>query len=164
MRRLHPLVLIASGLLTGCGTWTHEVSPPSTRSADLTTCAETTLSADRPAKLTPLDRTLVPYGDGLLGVETTFGDENRTVRVISGGYFDDIFEAYDQLDEIGVVDIQGTEATLLASSLLGVPIRALVWRIDLTAPCDARAVIATGLSDSEFSEFVTDLEVTDHSK
>lgn len=117
-----------------------------TRPAYKQTCAEATLVSD----LDALDRRLVPYGPTLLGVDAVWGDDERRFRVISGGYLDDVFEAYDELEEIGRTEIRGSEATLLASSLLGEPVRAAVWYEKEETPCDVHAVIATGLDDEEF--------------
>lgn len=146
-----PVLLTVSGLavlvaLSACGAPPSGETLPESRTAQKTTCPEVTLASD----LAPLDRKLVPYSADLLGVETTFGDGDKRVRLISGGYLDDAFEPYDDMTEFGSMTIRNSEALLLSSSLLGKPVWAAVWREAVDPPCDAHAIIATGLSDQEF--------------
>ncbi len=147
-RSLGPLLLVVLVVLLGCSSVDEARPSPATRPAHKSTCAEAKLESGLPSK----DRLLVPYGPTLLGVETTWGGEGQEVTIISGGYLDDVFEAYDDLEQIGTMKLRGTEATLFSSSLLEEPIRAAVWREDLEPPCDAHAIIAIGLNDQEFAE------------
>ena len=148
MKRLAFGLGVLTFALLGCsngfsGTPTTTSSRPSAKD----TCAETTLVSE----LEAIDRILMPYGETLLGVETTWGDETRQLQIISGGYLDDVFEAYDDLAEVGEADVRGARATVFATSFLGRPVRAAVWReAEESPPCDAHAVIATGLSAEEF--------------
>ena len=130
----------------GCGRADGQES--SQRPAAKDTCAEAVLDTARPA----LDRRLVNFSPTLLGVETLYGNDVARVRVVSGGYLDDVLEAYDDLVPVGTAVIRDTEAELLATDLLGVPVRVAVWRESgETPPCDAHALIATGLTDSQFA-------------
>lgn len=138
----------------GSGATTAYRPVPPARPVEKSTCPEVVLTSD----LQALDRKLVPYGQDLLGVETTFGAEGKRVRLISGGYLDDVFEAYDDMTEVGSMMIRDSQAQLLSSSLLGVPVRAAVWRESVDPPCDAHAIIAIGLSDEEFQEQVNALQ------
>lgn len=160
MRRRHRAlrfhVLAAGMMLAACSTQTldESISPPSTRPATKTTCPEATLTSG----LEPLDRVLVPYSNTLLGVETVWGTSNQRIRVISGGYLDDVLEAYDNLAETGRTRIRNSEATVLETKLLEVPVQVAVWRENEDPPCDTHAVIATGLSAEEFNRQLTFVE------
>jgi hypothetical protein len=105
------------------------------------------------------DRELPRFSRDLLGVQTTFeGRSGRSLDIISGGYADDVAEAYDDLSEAGVVGIRGIPATLYAGTFLNVPVRMAVWRLpDVEAPCDVHAVIGTGVTETEFREVLAGL-------
>ena len=144
----HTSALAAVAVLGACGSLgVDQAAPtPPTRPAAKSTCPEATLTSE----MEPIDRVLVPYSDTLLGVETVWGTEDKRIRLVSGGYLDDVLEAYDDLEESGRTELRDSEATLLRSSLMDVPVRVAVWREDVEAPCDTHALIAIGLSDEEF--------------
>jgi hypothetical protein len=146
---------LASSIIACSPPTAQQATTSSTRPAHKDTCAEVTLQTDLPL----LDRVLVPYSQTLLGVEAVWGEEGRRVRVVSGGYLDDVLEAYDDLEEIGEREIDGERATLLASSLLGQQVRAAVWRDAQQPPCDAHVVITTGFDDLEFLDLLSSLEL-----
>lgn len=126
---------------------------PSTRPADKATCNEVTLVSEYP----PLDRRLVPYSSTLLGVETEWGHQSKHVLVVSGGYLDDVFEPYDDLDLYSTAEVGGYDADLLSTVLLNRTVFAAVWRTAEISPCDAKAIIATGLDQAEFESLLGDL-------
>ena len=68
-----------------------------------------------------------------------------------------MFEAYDDMEEVGSQEIRGVEARLFRSSLMEQPVRAAIWREPLPSPCDAHAVIAVGLTDAEFDRVLAGL-------
>jgi hypothetical protein len=116
------------------------------RPAEKRICAEAVPDSD----LEALDRELVPYGPDVLGVESTWGDGTGRLVVYSGGFFDDIFEAYDDLEPYGTAEVRGQSATLLSASFLGDEVWAATWREDDETPCDAHAVLTVGMAEAEF--------------
>lgn len=128
-------------------------STPPTRPADKDTCVEIGLDSEYP----PLDRRLVPYSSTLLGVETEWGDGSKHILIVSGGYLDDIFEPYDDLDSYATIDVGGYEADLLNTVLLNRTVHAAVWRTTEVSPCDAKAVVTTGLDRPEFERLLNSL-------
>lgn len=155
MRLVIAVVAFVAVVAASCSADQEARPIPEQRPADKATCSEALLGSDI---LPPLDRTLVPYGPQLLGVETTYGDADRRVRIISGGYLDDVFEAYDDMVEIDSAIVRDTEAIVLESELLGDPVFAAVWREDTEAPCDAHAIITTGLSEAVFEELLASIQ------
>lgn len=79
-------------------------------------------------------------------------------RLVSGGYLDDVLEAYDDLEPIGALTVRGSNATLLAGDFLDQPAHAAYWREAAPAPCDAHAVLARGLSSAEFQQVLKGVE------
>lgn len=140
-------LLLAGGLIASCSPTYSGAEVRTTRPVSKTTCPEATLTSG----LQPLDRTLVPLGPQLLGVETTFGDDRWTLRIISGGYLDDILEAYDDLTQVGSADVRGTSATLLTTTFLRDPVQVAVWHEDTDPPCDTHAIVAVGMTRGEFA-------------
>lgn len=126
---------------------------PATRSAEKATCDEVTLDSEYP----PLDRRLVPYSSTLLGVETEWGHDSKHILVVSGGYLDDIFEPYDDLELYTTADVGGFDAELLNTVLLNRTVFAAVWRTAESSPCDAKAIVATGLDEPEFERLLGDI-------
>lgn len=116
------------------------------RPVDKRVCAE----ASPESGLEALDRELVPYGPDVLGIESTWGDGSNRLTIYSGGYFDDIFEAYDDLEPVGAAEVRGEEATVYEASFLGDPVWAATWREDGDIPCDAHAVISIGMDEAAF--------------
>ncbi len=108
--------------------------------------------------LEPLDRRLVPFSQTLLGVETVWGAETKRVRLVSGGYLDDVLEAYDDLESWDERRVRDSDATLLRSMLLDDLVLVAVWREGVEPPCDAHALIATGLTEVEFEEQLESIE------
>ena len=156
MTRWLPAVMAIAALL-GCGRSTDN-SGAATRSTSKATCAEARLM-NLPDGVEQLDRELVPLGPELLSVVTTFGGEGVAITVVSGGFFDDILEAFDDLLVTGSVRVRDEEATVLVGSLLDEPVGAAMWReADQAPPCDAHAVVSLGLEAGEFQDLLTGVE------
>lgn len=150
-------------LCTGCGLARTEPARragEAMRPGSKETCSEATLTA-LPADVWPSDRELVPLRTDLLGVEATYSDETeeRVVVLVSGGYLDDVLEAYDDLAPMGGVAVRGSNATVLAGEFLGQPAHASYWREGgIDAPCDVHAVLSRGLTSQEFQQVLAGLE------
>lgn len=110
-----------------------------------------------PSDLRLVDRRLVPYGPTLSGIEATYGGApGRSIRLTSGGYLDEATESYDDLSSSGTLD-QGRDLSVqtLAGTFRGRPVHAALWREPATrVPCDARAIVAVGLTAEEFEAVV----------
>lgn len=126
MRRSGVLVVtfVAGSVLLGsCDPIRTESQTPPTaasRPVEKTTCAEATFS-ELPAGWELSDCRLVPYGPALLGVEAKFecpGDGEGRAILISGGYLDDVLEAYDDLTFDRWREVSGNRAMTFAGSLM----------------------------------------------
>lgn len=119
-----------------------------TRAAAKSTCPEAVLNTEIPQ----LDRELIPFSPTMLGVETKYGEGDKLVRVVSGGYLDDLFEAFDDLELSGTAVIRDSTAELLATDFLGSQVFVAVWTEEsLPSPCGPHALISLGYTESEFA-------------
>lgn len=108
-------------------------------------------------------RDLVPFSADLLGVEATYRDPtgDRVVRLLSGGYLDDLTESYDDLHVTGEHVVAGTSTPVLAGSLLSQSVRLVAWRDGVSQPpCDLHAVVASNLSSIDFATVLDDTMMT----
>ena len=140
-------MVVGACLLAACGSQDDaQVVTRGARPAEKRICPE----AVPYSTVEALDRELVPYGPDVLGVESTWGGDSSRLVVYSGGYFDDIFEAYDDLEPYGTAEVRGLPATLLSASFLGDEVWAATWREDAEIPCDAHAVLTVGMTEADF--------------
>lgn len=92
-----------------------------------------------------VDRVLVPLAPQVLGSEQSFEFDDSRITLISGGYFDDITEPFDDLVVDDHFDIRGTTADVLRGQYLNDAITVVLWRESSTpVPCDAHAAIVAG--------------------
>lgn len=133
--------------------------PATPRSGLKTTCPEATVTP--PPGLVLADRELVPFSRTLLGVHTTYeAAGGGRLEVLSGGYVDDLTEDYDDLRVVATRPVDGQSTAVLQGSLLATTARLVVWRRPGTAaPCDVHAVVATDLSDADFTAAVDSVAV-----
>jgi len=113
-----------------------------------------------PPDLTSSNRELIPLSSTLLGVQSSFAnpDGARTVQVISGGYVDDIAEAYDNLRPTRSAEVLGSRVTVLTTDFMNRQVWLGYWRQSGVArPCDVHAVISRGLGEAEFREVLAGL-------
>jgi hypothetical protein len=98
-----------------------------------------------------VDRRLVGFGPTTLGVEEEYAGNGTTMRVVSGGYFDQITKAYDTLTLVGKAAVRGTDADVLSGPYQDSTVHIALWREPgLAIPCDAHAIVATGVTELEF--------------
>ncbi len=149
--------MLVASLLWGCGVAAN--TPPLTAAspapAQKVTCAEPVVTR-LPSGMRTVERRLEPYGPQLLGVQVMHADANdaRTLLVVTGGYLDEVIEAYDDLEPRGRLSIRRHQAAWLSGSFLDRPVNVAVWLEKETEPCDVRAVIAEGLSAQAFRRSV----------
>jgi hypothetical protein len=129
---------------------TSQVSP----AARGTTCVETILGFV-PDGLHLGRRDLVPYSPTTRGItkqyEPANGGDDRTITVVSGGFLDEVTEAYDNLEVGPTRVLLGQRLNVMIGSVLDTPVRVVIWRLDGTeSPCDVQAIVATNLSETEF--------------
>lgn len=148
-------LLAATVVLAGCSQGTTASAPTPRREASKETC-ETPRLTRLPAGLEARDRELVPLSSTLLGVEATFDDGNRrSVSVISGGYLDNVLEAYDDLSVVNRLNTTVGRLTVLEGTLLNDTVRAAYWRqTDVAVPCDVRAVFAVNVAEPAFARML----------
>lgn len=112
------------------------------RSAGKHTCPTIALRLDGAREV---DRLLVPLAPQVLGSEQSFEFDNARITLISGGYFDDITEPFDDLVVDDHFDIRGSTADVLRGQYLDEVITVVLWRESSTpVPCDAHAAIVAG--------------------
>ena len=142
--------LVMAMTLAACAT-AQPQSETITLAASKTTCDELVLARDS-TSLTLVDRVLVPYTRTILGVEATYeDDQGRTLILVSGGYLDDITEAFDNLEPSGSMKLGDVAADTLSGSFLGAPIE-VAYRLGTDPPCSTLAVVAIGFSSEELVE------------
>ena len=125
------------------------------------TCDELVFAGNS-SSLTLVDRVLVPYSRTIFGVEATYeDDQGRTLILVSGGYLDDIIEAYDELEPAGAIELGGNAADLLEGLYIGVPI-GVAYRLGSNLPCSTLAAVAIGFSSEEFAELVREMTLREH--
>jgi hypothetical protein len=109
-----------------------------------------------PSDLHLVDRRLVSFGPTLSGVDATYGGGgDRSIRLISGGYFDEITEPYDALQVEEILPRDTFEIQQLAGTFRGQSVLVALWREPaIPVPCDARAIVALGLTPEEFRRVV----------
>lgn len=121
------------------------------------TCPEPETTHTQPA-LELADRELVPLSRSTYGVETTFGTDQRGFTLVSGGYLDDVLEAYDDLQKVGESVVRGVDADMLAGTFVrSNDTRAAIWREPDEPPCDAHALVAWNLTAKQFNRIVEGL-------
>lgn len=145
-------------LLSGCTGSAPAGSEPTPREASKVTCDMPRLTR-LPSGLEARDRKLVPLSPTLLGVEESFDDgARRSVIIISGGYLDDVLEAYDDLAVVDRLDTDVGRMTMLEGTLLEDTVRVAYWRAaDATAPCDVRAVFGVNVAEAAFTRMLVGL-------
>lgn len=143
------------GLSAACGSDLTDGSATTASTAAVTasTCAEAVLGFV-PDGLEMVRRDLVPYSPRVRGITTDYaetGGGGRTITVVSGGFLDEVTEAYDNL-EVGLTRLLlGQEVNVLVGSVLDTPVRVVLWRTPETqSPCDVHAIVATKVSDTDF--------------
>ncbi len=135
-------------------TSTTDVTP--TQAARVT-CPEPETTHTRPT-LELADRELVPLSESTYGVESTFGTDERGFMLVSGGYLDDVLEAYDDLQKVGEAAVRGVDADMLAGTFVRPDdTRAAIWREPDEPPCDAHALVAWNLTAKQFDRVVDGL-------
>ena len=131
----------------------------STVPAGKETCDEV-IATVLPEGMRLVDRNLVPYSRTLLGVEAEYEGTGRNLSLVSGGYLDDILEAYDDLLPAGSADLLGGTASMLAGEYLDLSVRAaLLTDTDVNAPCGTRAIVGVGFTEEEFQAVLSGLVV-----
>lgn len=97
------------------------------------------------------DRQLVPLSKSTFGVESTYGNDRRGFMLVSGGYLDDVLEAYDELNKTGEADVRGVRADVLVGTFVEPnDTRVAIWREPVEPPCDAHALVAWNLTARQF--------------
>jgi hypothetical protein len=149
---LRPVLIAALSLAAACGG--EAPAPAAERAPARTTCPplgfETTLDGFRET-----DRELVPYSPTVMGVEATFKDEARMIQLISGGYLDDVLEAYDDLHPLPTVDMNGAQATAMTGESLSGTVHVAVWKQPAAfEPCGLRVVLTHGFDDPAFFDLL----------
>ncbi len=94
----------------------------------------------------------MPYSKTVRAVEVTWAGENdeRRVEVISGGYLDEVVEAFDDLREVEGHQVGMRAMTVLAGRFLGRSVQVASWLEPAeVAPCETHGVVAVGLSEGE---------------
>ena len=151
-------LLVALTLATVACT-TAEKTVSSTVPAGKDTCDEV-IATVLPEGMRLVDRNLVPYSRTLLGVEAEYEGPGRNLSLVSGGYLDDILEAYDDLLPVGTREMLGGSASLLAGEYLDQSVRvALSADADMIVPCGTRAIVAVGFTQDEFEAILRGLTV-----
>jgi hypothetical protein len=151
------LVLMIAGCSRGSSTSArHDAAPPPTRPAAKDTCPAPVVPSSVGMSL--VNRSLVGYSPTTLGVEEQYEGAGAWMQVFSGGYFDDITEPYDSLQESGTAAVRGVQATVLAGPYQNNIVRVALWREPgLAVPCDAHAVVASGVSEAQFNALLAEL-------
>ena len=150
--------LVLVGLATaGCGGGGATSYPTAaTRPATKATCPAPSLPADSGFEL--VDRTLVGFGPTTLGVEEAYERDGATMEVVSGGYFDEVTEAFDTLEIVGKASVRGGDADVLAGPYQDSTVHIALWREPgIEVPCDAHAIIVTGVTEQQFFNMLTTL-------
>jgi len=159
-RRPVPALGVAIGLcvlVAACGS-SGKVDTPAapTRPATKDTCPSPTVAADGGLQL--VDRQLVGFGPTVLGVEEQYSGSGVSMRVFSGGYFDEITEPYDTISPVGTIRIRGADASIFAGPYQDTTVRIALWREEgVQPPCDAHAVVATGIDEAQFDAVLNGL-------
>jgi hypothetical protein len=105
-----------------------------------------------------VDRTLVGFGPTTLGVEEKYGGDGTTMQIVSGGYFDEITEPFDTLEHVGTVSIRGAEADVLSGPYQDSMVHIALWREPgIDVPCDAHAIVASGVTEEQFLGMLNEL-------
>lgn len=145
-------------LASGCATGAVTAAGPTPREATKTTCKVPRLT-HLPAGVVARDRELQPLSSTLFGVEAVYDDGGRrSVTVITGGYLDDVLEAYDDLAVVDRLDTKVGRVTVLDGTLLSDTVRVAYWRAtDVAAPCDVRAVFAVNVAERPFGRMLAGL-------
>jgi hypothetical protein len=145
-RRGNVLALLLTLVLAACTepetvTIAQEPTPALTR----TTCPTPQLTAI-PSDLEETDRDLVPFSPTVLGSDHTYGDDQRGLRLVVGGYLDDVLEPYDELQVVRSLPLRADRSLdHLAGTLLtpgDVWVATWVEPGAGPAPCPTRALIA----------------------
>lgn len=91
-----------------------------------------------------VDRVLVPLSPEILGERQSYEFDGGGLTLISGGYFDDITEPFDDLRLSESFQIRGATAEVLRGDHVGSVVTVVLWRErGLRPPCDARAGLIT---------------------
>lgn len=140
----------------GCGG--QVAAPAATRPADKATCEEI-VPGWVPQGVGITDRRLVPLSQELLGVEAEYRGDVGYLRLVSGGYLDDILEPYDNLKVVASGTVLGDRAEISEGSFVGAPVYAATWHAPrLEASCATRALIAVGIPESDFYLIIEHLD------
>ena len=152
-------VLLAALALATAACATVETTVSSTVPAEKVTCDEV-IATVLPEGMRLVDRNLVPHSRTLLGVEAEYEGAGRNLSLVSGGYLDDILEAYDDLLPAGRSDVLGGTASLLAGEYLDQSVRAaLLTDSDAIVPCGTRAIVGVGFTPEDFEAVLSGLTV-----
>ena len=144
--RVLGLVLVAAA---GCSGGAAPRPTAATRPATKLTCPSPVMSTDAGFEL--VNRNLVGFGPTTLGVEEEYASDGATLQIVSGGYFDEITEPYDTVQPVGTVQVRGADAEVLAGPYQDAIVHIALWREPgIEAPCDAHAIVATGVTEQRF--------------
>jgi hypothetical protein len=158
------VVLAASSLLwtAGCGLPTTGAAEAtaSTRPAAKETCPDVVWNPPPSVPLVPSSRELVPFSPTLLGVSTTWAGDGFEVETTSGGYVDELTEAYDDLHVTASLSVApDVEAEVLRGTFHDVPMLLVVWRDPAAEPpCDVRIFMITGADPATEAELLSGLQ------
>jgi hypothetical protein len=145
-------LVLAGVVAAGCGGGGTAAGPrvtASTRPATKQTCPAPVVPADSGFAL--VDRNLVGFGPTLLGVDEHYAGDGIAMQVVSGGYFDEITEPYDTVQLVGKTPVRGAQAEVLSGPYQNSIVHIALWREPgLDVPCDAHAIVATGISEPQF--------------
>jgi hypothetical protein len=149
--------LVAVGVIgVGCGGGTAPRPTAATRPATKETCPAPVLPTNTGFQL--VDRNLVGFGPTTLGIDEQYAGDGTTMQVVSGGYFDEITEPYDTLQVVGNLPVRGADAEVLAGPYQGTTVHIALWREPgVAVPCDAHAIVATGVTEEQFFGMITTL-------
>ena len=147
------LVLVAT---VGCGGGAAPRPTAATRPVAKVTCPSPVVSTDAGFEL--VNRNLVGYGPTTLGVEEEYASDGATLQIVSGGYFDEITEPYDTVQPVGTVHVRGADAEVLAGPYQDAIVHIALWREPgIEVPCDAHAIVATGVTEQRFLSMLATL-------
>lgn len=122
-------------------------------------CPESVI--DLPERWELADRHYVPYSPTVIGVENEYVAGHQQLQVTSGGYLDELTEAYDGLEPRASQHLRAELAADVSTVRhLGSEVWVATWREpQLAVPCDARAVIGQDLDEAAFRNALSHLDL-----
>jgi hypothetical protein len=145
-------LFVSAVAVAGCSETTADAQAPSarpapsTRPATKTTCPDVAWIPPASVHLEQSSRELVPFSPTLLGVHATWLGDGITVETVSGGYVDDLTEAYDNLHVTGTLPLRSDPgAEILRGTLQDSPVLLVLWRDrSQSVPCDVHVFLVQG--------------------